>query len=146
MSLSVLFDSDHSSLNERGDLNHSRGDSLSPAIDRLQQESVGLMNRIIELIRAQSNDNQSVMMRWELRNERRRLWDRIEELERTCLLMYATTSSMIAIDPMDNSDAFIPPLPPLLHYQRVPYRMHRGNKSIYEPIFAPFVYPHKVQR
>jgi hypothetical protein len=69
MSLSVLFDSDHSSLNKGGDLDHSPGDLLSTAIDRLQQESVGLTNHIIEFIRAQSNDDQSVMMIQELRNE-----------------------------------------------------------------------------
>jgi hypothetical protein len=67
MSLLVLFGS---SLNEGGDLDHSAGDSLSTTIDRLQQESVGLANRIIELTRAQSNDDQSVMMIQELRNER----------------------------------------------------------------------------
>jgi hypothetical protein len=80
MSLSVLFGSCHSSLNEGGDLDHSPGDSLSTIIDRLQQESVGLTNRTIEVIRAQSNDDQSVIMIQELRNEKRRLWDRIEEL------------------------------------------------------------------
>jgi hypothetical protein len=110
MSLSALFGSDHSSLN-KGDLDHSPGDSLSTTIDRLQQESVGLTNRIIELIRALSNDDQSVMMIHELRNERQHLWDRIEELERTCSPIHATTSCAIAIDPMDNPDAFRPPLP-----------------------------------
>jgi hypothetical protein len=145
MSLSVLFGFNHSPLNEGGDLGHSPGDSLSTAMDRLQQESVGLTNRIIELIRAQSNDNPSLMMIQELCNERRRLWDQIEELERTCSPMHATTSSAIAIDPMDNSDAFILPLPRLLHCQRVPYRMHRGNKSIYEPRFVWLVYPHKAE-
>jgi hypothetical protein len=59
--------------------------------------------------------------------------------------MHTTTSSTITIDPIDNPDAFIPPLPPLLHDQRVPNRMHRGNKFIYEPIFAGFVYPHKAE-
>jgi hypothetical protein len=62
MSLSVLFGFDHSSLNEGGDFDYSPGDSLSITIDRLQQESVGLTNRILELIRAQSNDAQSVLM------------------------------------------------------------------------------------
>jgi hypothetical protein len=85
------------------------------------------------------------MMIQELPNERRRLWDWIEELERTCSPMHATTSSAIAIDPMVNPDVFIPPLSPLLHYRRVPYRMHRSNKSKYEPIFARFVYPHKEE-
>jgi hypothetical protein len=56
MSLSALFGSDHSSLNEEGDLDHSLGDSLSTAINPVQHESVGLTNCIIELIRAQSND------------------------------------------------------------------------------------------
>jgi hypothetical protein len=59
--------------------------------------------------------------------------------------MHATTSSATAIDPMDNPNAFILPLPPLLHYQHVPYRMNRDNKSRYEPIFAWFVYPHKAE-
>jgi hypothetical protein len=145
MSLSVLFGSDHSSLNEGGDLDHSPGDSLSTSINRLQQESVGLTNHVIELIPAQSNDDQSVVMIQELRNQRRRLWDQIEELERTCSPMHATTSSAVAIDPMDNPNAFIPPLPRLLHYQHVPYRMHRVNKVIYEPIFARFVCPHKAE-
>jgi hypothetical protein len=67
MSLLVLFGS---SLNEGGDLDHSPGDSLSTTIDRLQRESVGLMNRIIKLIRVQSNDDQSVMMIQKLRKER----------------------------------------------------------------------------
>jgi hypothetical protein len=59
--------------------------------------------------------------------------------------MHAMTSSAIAIDPLDNPNAFIPPLPRLFHYQRVPHHMHRGDKSIYEPIFARFVYPHKAE-
>jgi hypothetical protein len=57
MILSVLFGSGHSSLNKGEDLDHSPGDSLSTTIDRLQQESVDLTNRIIELIRVQSNDD-----------------------------------------------------------------------------------------
>jgi hypothetical protein len=62
MSLSVLFGSNHPSLNEGGDLGDSPGDSLSTTINILQQESVGLRNRLIKPIRAQFNDDQSVMM------------------------------------------------------------------------------------
>jgi hypothetical protein len=46
---------------------------------------------------------------------------------------------------MLGSDALMPPLPPLVHYGRMPYRAHCVHEAISEPIFAGFSQSQKAE-
>jgi hypothetical protein len=73
-----------------------------------------------------------------LRNERRRLLERIEELEHASLDALLSNRPTVAGDPLPDPDDSMVALPPLLHYTRTPYRNHAPYKAVYEPIFARF--------
>jgi hypothetical protein len=46
---------------------------------------------------------------------------------------------------MSGPDTLMPPLPPLVHYGRMPYYSHCVHAAIYEPIFARFSQPQKAE-
>jgi hypothetical protein len=117
---------------------------LSSAIDGLQHDASDLTSCIIKLLwnADQATGNYSILQ--QLREKRRRLWIQIEELERKCLPLPRETPPAIEIELMSGPDALMPPLPPLVHYGRMPYRTHCMHAAIYEPIFARFSQPQKA--
>jgi hypothetical protein len=118
---------------------------LSSAIDALQNDACDLTSRIVELLRntAQATGNYAIVQ--QLREDRRKFWIQIEELECKCLPVPRETPPAIEIELMLGPDALMPPLPPLVHYGRMPYPAHRAHAAIYEPIFARFSQPQKAE-
>jgi hypothetical protein len=118
---------------------------LSNAIDALQNDASDLTCRILELRRnaVQATGNYAIVR--QLREERRRLWIQIEELECQYLPVPRETPPAIEIELTSGPDVLMPPLPPLVHYGRIPYRAHRVHAAIYEPIFAQFSQPQKAE-
>jgi hypothetical protein len=117
---------------------------LSSPIDGLQYDVSDLTSRIVELLRnaAQATGNYAIVQ--QLREERRRLWIQIEELECKCLPMPRETPPATEIRLIPGPDVLMPPLPLFVHYRRMPYRAHRVHAAIYEPIFAWFSQPQKA--
>jgi hypothetical protein len=117
----------------------------SSAIDALQNDASDLTSRIVELFwnATQATGNYAIVQQF--REERRGLWIQLEELECKCLPVPRETPPAIEIELMPGPDALRPPLPPLVHYGRMPYHAHRVHAAIYEPIFARFSQPQKEE-
>jgi hypothetical protein len=81
---------------------------LSNAIDGLQHDSSDLTSRIVELLRndAQATGNYAIAQ--QLREERRRLWIQIEELECKYLPVPREIPPAIEIELMAGPDALMP--------------------------------------
>jgi hypothetical protein len=117
---------------------------LSSAIDWLQNDASDLTSRIVELRNAvQATGNYAIVQ--QLREERRRLWIQIEELECKFLPVPREIPPAMEIELMPGPGTLMPPLPPLVHYGRMPYRAHLVHAAIYGPIFAQFSQHQKAE-